>query len=373
MFSSEGLIVGVFAVFANKPRVAFDVVQRQKIVAYSAKIMSDIIRQAMLLSDSESGSFRSTPLLERDLDVYNYQPANCKTTTGNTHLNLVPSALNLKKTPPTSTLPVVSYQQPKSDMLLHQTPYSSSEGYWDGKIPHSPRGSGKKYKQSSINSELTLICHGPYGRLITLDSDGFRKPTPRPFSGSDLTSFHGEPPNTPVLWSQDRSHQILDVNLEDFSSISRNDCAEQETPLYDPLTPDAEMNNSLKEDRQNLTFSTHEEYKTPEKAIIQPHLPDFDVEGFPANEASEMVLDSYASDGPELQGGNKPIELAEAVKDFQIRKNSRTTTDSKKPRKSSAAIEDSKDGTNKKSREYIIQGVLAPFGRMANAHGVGFS
>jgi hypothetical protein len=216
--------------------------------------LKDLTQQAMWLSDSELHSPRSTPLLERDSDGNGtYRPPKIKSLPAvQVDLTLVPSGLRYHKmkTPPTGTPQVFVDRSP--DVLSEQTP-PSSEGSEDDTFPSNPRGFGKNHKQLCVNSDLNHVSS--YGDMITPDSEGFHVPTPRPFSASDLTSLNPHPPNSPVLPSQDGLlHTNSDLTMEDFMSLSDNDCAEQESPLIDLSTPMEETNKSKISDGQSLAL-----------------------------------------------------------------------------------------------------------------------
>jgi hypothetical protein len=242
MLSPDGHAVGVFAIFGKEPRVAFDAAQRRELAGYSAMALKDISQQALWLSDSELHSPQSTPLLDRDSD---YRPSKGKPPAFNIDHTLVPPGLRYHKvkTPPTNTSRVFLTRQLSPSVLSEQTPPSSSEGSEDDTFPGRPRGFGKNHKQLSVNSDLSHVTS--HGDLITPDSEGFRVPTPRPFSASDLTSLNPHPPNTPVMLSQDYSFDInADLTVENFMSLSDNDCAEEESPLIDLATPEERSNKS---------------------------------------------------------------------------------------------------------------------------------
>lgn len=237
MLSPDGHPVGVFAIFGKKPRATFNADQRRELAGYSAMALKDISQQAIWHSDSDLQSLRSTPLLERDSD---HRPSKKTSPTIDTDHNLVPPGLRYHKvkTPPTDTSRVFLNRHLSSDVLSEQTPPSSSEGSADDTFPGNPKGFGKNHKQLSVNADANHVSSSSYGELITPDSEGFRISTPRPFSASDLTSLNPHPPNTPVLLSQDASfHNNFDLTVENFMSLSDNDCAEQESPLIDLSTP----------------------------------------------------------------------------------------------------------------------------------------
>jgi hypothetical protein len=253
MLSPDGHPVGVFAVFSKEPRATFNLDQRRDLAHYSTIAMKEISQLADLYLDSDLQSLRSTPLLQRDSD---YRPIKEKSPSIDTDHTMVPSGLRYHKvkTPPTDTTRVFLNRHMSSDITSEQTPPSSSEGSENDTFPGSPKGFDKNYKQLSVNSNLNHISSS-YGDLITPDSEGFRVPTPRPFSDSDLTSLNPHPPNTPVHLSHDASlHNDFDLTVENFMSLSDIDCAEQESPLIDLNTPQ-DLDKSQPGENQSLPQS----------------------------------------------------------------------------------------------------------------------
>ena len=254
MISPDGHPVGVFAIFGTEPRITFNAAQRRELAAYSAMALKDISQQAIWLSDAELHSPRSTPLLDRDSG---YRPTRAKQSVVDIDQTLVPHGLRYHKTktPPAEMSRVFFNRQLSPSVLSEQTPPSSSEGSENDTFPGSPRGFGKNYKQLSVNSQLNHIRSK--GDLITPDSEGFRVPSPRPFSASDLTSLNLHPPNTPLNQSQDlssHSYNYSELTVENFLSLSDNDCAEQDSPpLIDLSTPEKQLKKTKKKKRQRLT------------------------------------------------------------------------------------------------------------------------
>ena len=254
MLSSDGQPVGVFAIFSKEPRVTFSPDQRRELAGYSAMALKDLTHQALYLSDPELHSSRTTPLLERDSTInVGYRRLKIKSPPAiQIDHTLVPPGLRYHKvkTPPTGTPQVFVNRSPA--VLSEHTPPSSSEGSENDTFPGTQKGIGKNSKQLSVNSDLNHVSS--CGDMITPDSEGFRIPTPRPFSASDLTSLNPLPPNTPVLLSQDDSFQSnMDLTVENFMSLSDNDCAEQESsPLIDLSTPKDESNEGKTRVEQSL-------------------------------------------------------------------------------------------------------------------------
>ena len=238
MLSSDGKPVGVFAIFSKDPRSAFSADQRRKLANYGAIALKDLTQQVTYLSDPELRTPRNTPLLDRDSSINSTSRPSKINLPQRVDIDpsLVPSGLQYQKvkTPPANTPHPFLSRQLSPDGVSEQTPPSSSEGCENGTFPGSPRGFGKNTMQLSVNPDLSYVSS--YGDLITPDSDGFRVPTPRPFSASDITSLNPHPPNTPVLYSQEASLLAgLDLTVENFMSLSDNDCAEQD--LIDLSTP----------------------------------------------------------------------------------------------------------------------------------------
>jgi hypothetical protein len=260
MLSSDGQPVAVFAIFSKEPRDSFTAAQRRELAGYSAMALTDLTQQAKWLSDSELHSPRSTPLLQRDSTIngdYHISTVKVPTDVEIDHA-LVPLGLRYhkQKTPPNNPSSVFLNRQLSPDATLEQTPPSSSEGSEDDSFPGFPGGFGKNRKNLSVNSDLNNYTSP--GDMITPDSEDFgsedfRVPTPRPFSASDLTSLNPHPPNSPVLLGQEASlHTISDLTVENFMSLSDNDCAEQESPLIDLSTPEGEYNQLRMRAGQNL-------------------------------------------------------------------------------------------------------------------------
>ncbi|TAQ85306.1 hypothetical protein B7494_g6363 [Chlorociboria aeruginascens] len=245
MLSRSGERVGVFSVFSTTPRSSFTPFQRRELTEFATLAMTDLNLQVDYLTDSD---LRSTPLLERDsiLDG-NYAKENRDSR--DLISSLAPNPLQYYKkfdSPSSQSSRLCIDTQSTLSQPFHSNssgdspPYSVDESYFDPPVRYGDQG------------------HYPE-TMYTPDSSHFRQSSPRPFSSSDITSLNIHPPNSPSRSlgdEEDRDEQDMHLTVENFMSLSDNDCAEPHhhnhhqsiyaPPIRDMRTPSERAAQKLK-------------------------------------------------------------------------------------------------------------------------------
>ena len=198
LMSACGEVLGVFAIFAAKPRTSFTPVQRRELAEFTSLVIKDLKLQVDALETIQQ---RSTPILDRDSLInapYQAQSMQSVVDSSDLESNLVPSALTYQKgKTPKEIQSRLFINRTSQEALLQrteQTPPSSAEsssGYFE-----SPNNS--KDQRKIISDQLGMTASQSFQESLASDPTGYRVSSPRPFSSSDLTSLHPHPPNTPV-------------------------------------------------------------------------------------------------------------------------------------------------------------------------------
>lgn len=229
LMSACGEVLGVFAIFAAKPRTSFTPVQRRELAEFTSLVIKDLKLQVDALETIQQ---RSTPILDRDSLInapYQAQSMQSVVDSSDLESDLVPSALTYQKgKTPKEIQSRLFINRTSQEALLQrseQTPPSSAEsssGYFE-----SPNNS--KDQRKNISDQLGMTASQSFQESLASDPTGYRVSSPRPFSSSDLTSLHPHPPNTPVhsLREADPSTQPkFDLDWNDFKDLTDEDCAE---------------------------------------------------------------------------------------------------------------------------------------------------
>ncbi|KAH8591974.1 hypothetical protein B0O99DRAFT_597596 [Bisporella sp. PMI_857] len=214
LLSSDGVPVGVFSIWSKKPRQLFDGNSKAHLMEYAAAATKEIRAQVETLTCTvpNGEEHRATPLLERDSMINgDYRRSRSLVHSPNNDVadsyqpELEVPALRFYKER-TRTLPAsdrVSKMQPSHSLLCEQTPPSSAESEREPSFSNLQSDFGKNFKQLIVKPGIDTFPQ--LQDLITPVSDGFDIPeagqydTSRPFSsGSDLTSVHRMPNNTPL-------------------------------------------------------------------------------------------------------------------------------------------------------------------------------
>jgi hypothetical protein len=227
MLSKDGYPVGVFAIWGNEPRSVFTPFNRRELADLSRMAMRNLDHEVERLSDPD---LRSTPLLDRDSIINgDYMPYHDS--------SLITPPLRLTS----------RFSGPQSDQNL--TPPSSAQSNHQIFFNNQIGGYGKNHKDLMV--DLTMSLSPAFQEMITPDSYQFTLQSSRPYSASDITSIHGQPPNTPScsiisfppppshestcsLVPKDlESHELLSITADDFHRLSDDDVAED--PTFDPF------------------------------------------------------------------------------------------------------------------------------------------
>ncbi|KAH9220095.1 hypothetical protein DL95DRAFT_456629 [Leptodontidium sp. 2 PMI_412] len=229
MMSPCGEVLGVFAIFATKPRSSFTPVERRELAEFTALVMKDLKLQVDALTILRQ---RSTPILDRESLInapYRAQSINSIVGLSGIDSNLVPPALSYHKgKTPKPKQSRVFIDRASQDALLHpseQTPPSSAEsssGYFD-----TPSSLMTNHDQAS--GQFGIIRGQYFHNSMASYPSGIRVSSPRPFSSSDLTSLHPHPPNTPVQPVREAdlsTRPKFDLDWNDFKNLTDEDCAE---------------------------------------------------------------------------------------------------------------------------------------------------
>lgn len=221
LLSGDGLVLGVFAVWAKEPRSLFGPDERRELAEFGSFLMADLSLQTTMLLDPD---LRSTPILQRgELINGHYQGQGGETSLIDLDAahrfapGLVPPALRYNR----SASPVAEADL-RCGNEAQQSSYPSS---------HTPPPSREKEEGSFVVSDgsRTLAEHNAgvptpdpssHGPGLMAAFGDIRTYTPRPFSGSDLTSIHPGPYTTPdhSLLDDDFSHKP-NFDLSSFPSV----------------------------------------------------------------------------------------------------------------------------------------------------------
>jgi len=208
----------VFSVWSQEPRTSFTQADKLDLATYASVMLGDLQDLADTLSTSGG---RSTPLLQRD-----------STINGDYRRSMAPSPFSAELERLSSELvkPLqfhrdqalhaqssgnFSATQAKKGLLCEQTPPSSAEADQGPTFSNLQEGFGKNFKQLSVNLDVSTYPH--LQDMITPESTNFD--ISRPFSGSDLTSVHREPNNTP-------HNTPVGEEVTDFLALSDRDIFE---------------------------------------------------------------------------------------------------------------------------------------------------
>ncbi len=217
LLSADGLVLGVFAIWAKEPRVTFSPDERRELAEFSALVMTDLTLQAAKLSDLD---LRSTPILQRDSIINGaFQPHRPESsladvnTDANLESELVPSALRYHRLTTTSKASPLSINISSAQQASHSSNYTP------------PPSRESQDGMNRVNSDLETECLSPassYEELTPMATwQGRRVSTPRPFSTSDLTSHYALPPNTPEQSQMETTRPQLnfDETLDRFPTV----------------------------------------------------------------------------------------------------------------------------------------------------------
>jgi len=219
------MVIAVLSLLDRKPRSAFTPNERYELAEFSKKLVQELDSIVDMLTDS---ALRTTPLLERDSIINGvYKPTSAEEyarqfSTGKIEPELMPCGLQYRPKPAKNTRHPINTQM-NFARAEEPTPPPSAESNnssWYTK----PQNYGRSYEQ---------FCEGPvlhdnhvYEQRANSD---YRCSSPRPFSGSDLTSLRPPPFNSPDVSFEgaDSSRHAEFANLhQQFHQVSDTDCAD---------------------------------------------------------------------------------------------------------------------------------------------------
>lgn len=310
MLSSEGVPLGVFAVWSRKPRDEFSPTQRRELAAYGAMVLEELLFQAKKSQNPNSvpssSHATSSSLNQRrsvDSEVLGYP--------GDT-TDCFPNALHLSKE---KSRPHIS--KPKDNGSSYDTfsgygidtPPSSSECDKDPKYEDFRSfGDGREERSSALRSSEDL----PYQDILDRDLSaqdstclyspsqeplppanrsgiespgcgGFNHLPTRPYSSaSDLSSFHQQPPNSPASFQNANElsrEPNLDIGPADFPSTN-DDLSEESGELSEGQTCPLRYQPS---EAVSFSCATHQ--------LNNPYAQDFTQRSFPSSASSSQRQD----------------------------------------------------------------------------------
>jgi len=203
MLSPSGDVLGVFAIFGREPRDTFTVTQRRDLTDYSVASFNDLTPVHDLSQTPTRHTYHRTskvPSLEVDVQLQAIPDFDNPEIERELVRARFPYSTDLEfnwqqQTTSPLDLRVDTENVGISSWSEYTPPYSDQES---SPGPHNT-GFGKNHKHLFI-----AVGQNDFGDNKEDTSSGpsiFRQFTPRPFSGSDLTSVDGNPhPNTPAEW-----------------------------------------------------------------------------------------------------------------------------------------------------------------------------
>lgn len=239
MMTCSGAVIGVFAIFGYEPREEFTAMQRRRLTDYSTATMSDIMTKSknvptpLMRPITPTAYGQAISHVSFDMSDPAVHPAFREGFTVACDFDATPRRIletpEFKNKIQNWNANVPTPGRPTPDPQL-TPPSSSSE---DEKTPREPGpGFGKNHK------DLFLAMHHPNLTYRERQSDGvgvgspvLRSWTPRPFSGSDLTSVEGRPhPNTPFdgFFGDDAKSRMGEDSYFDGSAVDQSFVYEQE-------------------------------------------------------------------------------------------------------------------------------------------------
>ena len=232
----EGRVVGVLSIFGKEPREAFPPQHRNEFAQFARTVVNELDEQAEAILRNK---FRLTPLLDRESKVYgpyirrDLDSPPRLNSTKDIDADLLPYGLRYHRSQLSTTRRFTKSQSIFALEVEEPTPPSTAESDYDSFADHR-----QKFSKSSDHlshdpdfssdalpgSELMTYKSTPYGNELTNVSQFLRALSPRPFSGSDLTSVCAAPRNSEVsLGDEDfTTKPVLDMSLSyhSFGSLS---------------------------------------------------------------------------------------------------------------------------------------------------------
>jgi hypothetical protein len=276
MLSSESIPLGVLAIWGRQPQEEFSATQRRELAAFSAMVMTELLSQSKNFLNSSSIPTSNVPtggsperprsvesaVLGHGCDTQQYLP-------GEIWLNKEKSFFTTSKcianhspyeffghhgvdTPPSSAecdkIPQFdnfeSFGNSRAEHL--ETTKSFQDSCNEDVLDHDlfTQGSASSYP----SSREPILPDGGFDGRNTVEN-GLHSLSPRPFSGSDITSLYMQPPNSPIHLLNDEElsrEPDLDIDPADFItshqelSQTLKEISEGETcPFqYQPSEPD---------------------------------------------------------------------------------------------------------------------------------------
>ena len=197
LLSSNDIPIAVFSVWSQDPRESFTQAEKAELSIHAHSLLQDLEHLAATLAHVDG---RSTPLLQRDSIINgDYEKSMATSSYISTEVKQVgakprhPQRFYEEQAPSIRSSSTFSSLQPSQGLLCEQTPPSSAEPGHGPTFSNLQQGFGRNFKQLLVNPELST--YPQLQDMITPEYPDFD--ISRPFSGSDLTSVHREPNNTP--------------------------------------------------------------------------------------------------------------------------------------------------------------------------------
>jgi len=272
--------MGVLSLLDSRPWSEFVPKWRGELAEISEEIVEELDRVVEALTDA---ALRTTPLLDRDSVVNGafeprYSNSYRQFSTGKAEPEFMPSGLQYQPRPlinaryPINTNTYFSYNG-------EPTPPSSAESNsnsWFDK----PQSYGKNYEQ---------LCEDPIWpeRRVFEEKYAYRCSSPRPYSGSDITSLRPPPFNSPdVSFEGADSSRLANFNMSDrqFYELSDADCAENVT-TSGPANTSLEAQGTEDLSTEGLISSQTEAPRGLENTSLEAHsIEDLSTEGLPSSQ-----------------------------------------------------------------------------------------
>ena len=316
LLSPNDVPIAVFSVWSQMPRESFSQADKLDLSTYAFVMLRDLQNLAAKLSGLDG---RSTPLLQRDSIINgDYQKSMAAMSGISTDLKrpepIQPLRSYKEQTPLVRSNSNFSSLQPNQGPLCEQTPPSSAEPDQGPTFRNLQEGFGRNFKQLSVNLDL-----GTYPQLqdmITPESPDLD--ISRPFSGSDLTSVHREPNNTP-------HNTPVGEEVADFLALSDRDIYEDfeasQVCNLSRLTKDADEGVKLPKmksfsadlnfyDCPDLSLTARNLAKIPSSPLIDLSTPPQDLEvEYQSKESLALSKTPTTPQSPLLNYSDRPSRV----------------------------------------------------------------